>query len=380
MVTPHTMRSSMMHGGESHTEALGQMRPLVHPKNVMKIGNWNVRTLYQSGNIAQASREMKKRGIDIMGISETHWTGQEKVVLQRGDTIIHSGREDDNHRGGVGILMTRFASRSLMDWTPISERIITARFYSKHVKMTIVHVYAPTEDAEETVKDEFYERLQDVLNNKKEHDMLVITGDMNAKVGEDNRGYEGIMGRHGIGRMNDNGERLCEFCDMNELIITGTWFPHRDIHKATWVSPDGKTRNQIDHVLINKEFRNSVIDTRVYRSADIGSDHHLVCMKVKLRLRKQQSKEQGSIRTRYDTNKLKEKNVLEAFKITLQNRYQVLEEESPDGDEEDEIEKEFHIMEEAYMKTADEVLGRPRKKRKPWITEESWALVDQREG
>ena len=52
--------------------------------------------------------------------------------------------------------------------------------------MTIVHVYARTEDAEEPVKDEFYERLQDVLNNKKERDMLVITGDVNAKVGEDN--------------------------------------------------------------------------------------------------------------------------------------------------------------------------------------------------
>ena len=170
------------------------MRSLVHPKNVMKIGNWNMRTLYQSGNIAQASREMKKRGIEIMGISETHWTGQGKVVLEGGDTIIYSGREDDNHRGGVGILMTRFAARSLIDWTPISERIITARFYSKHVKMMIVHVYAPKGDAEDSVKDEFYERLQDVLNNKKEHDMLVITGDMNAKVGEDNQGHERIMG------------------------------------------------------------------------------------------------------------------------------------------------------------------------------------------
>ena len=63
-------------------------------------------------------------------------------------------------------------------------------------------------------------------------------------------------------------------------------------------------------MLINKKFRNSVIDNRVNRSADIGSDHHLVCTKVKLRLRKQQPKEQGSIRARYDTNKLKEKNVL----------------------------------------------------------------------
>ena len=149
-----------------------------------------MRTLYQSGNIAQASREMKKRDIEIMGISEAHWTGQGKVILEGGDTIIYSGREDDNHRGGVGILMTRFAARSLIDWKPISERIITARFYSKHVKMTIAHVYAPTDDAGESVKDEFYDenrmRLQDVLNSKKEHDMLVITGDVNAKVGEDN--------------------------------------------------------------------------------------------------------------------------------------------------------------------------------------------------
>ena len=96
-----------MHGGESQTEALGQMRPLVHPNNVMKIGNWNVRTLYQSGTIAQASREIMKRDIEIMGYSETHWTGQGKLVLEEGDTIIYSGREDDNHRGGVGVLMTK---------------------------------------------------------------------------------------------------------------------------------------------------------------------------------------------------------------------------------------------------------------------------------
>ena len=69
MVTPYTMRGSMTHGGESQAEAIGQIRSLVHPKNVMKIGKWNVRTLYQSGNIEQASREIKKRGFEIMGIS-----------------------------------------------------------------------------------------------------------------------------------------------------------------------------------------------------------------------------------------------------------------------------------------------------------------------
>ena len=41
------------------------------------------------------------------------------------------------------------------------------------------------------------------------------------------------------------------------------------------------TRNQIDHVLINERLRDSVKDTRVYRSANIGSDHYLVCTTVK---------------------------------------------------------------------------------------------------
>jgi len=34
------------------------------------------------------------------------------------------------------------------------------------------------------------------------------------------------------------------------LVITGTLFPHKNIHKATYVSPNRITRNQIDHVLI----------------------------------------------------------------------------------------------------------------------------------
>ena len=54
----------------------------------------------------------------------------------------------------------------------------------------------------------------------------------------------------------------CEICYKNELIITGTLFPHKMIQKATWTSPDGVTRNQIDHILISRKFRNSVKDTR----------------------------------------------------------------------------------------------------------------------
>ena len=205
---------------------------------------------------------MNKREIDIMGNSETHWTGQGKIQLASGETIIYSGREDDIQRAEVGILMSKEAYASLIEWIPNSERIIQARYHSRYIKLTIIHIYAPTEDTDEEIKDDFYTRLQDVLDKRNAHDMLIVTGDMNAKVGNQNENYERVMGKHGLGEKNNNWERLCELCDMNELVITGTLFPHKNIHKATWVSPDGKTRNQIDHILISRKFRNSVKDTR----------------------------------------------------------------------------------------------------------------------
>ena len=61
-----------MRGGQSQQDATELNRPLVHPKNIIELGKWNVRTLYRSGNIAQGTREMTSRNIDIIGISETH--------------------------------------------------------------------------------------------------------------------------------------------------------------------------------------------------------------------------------------------------------------------------------------------------------------------
>ena len=64
-------------------------------------------------------------------------------------------------------------------------------------------------------------------------------GDLNAKVGSDNVGYERGMGRNGCGSMNENGEYFTEFGGNNNLVVGGTLFQHKEIHKLTWVSPGG---------------------------------------------------------------------------------------------------------------------------------------------
>ena len=116
-------------------------------------------------------------------------------------------------------------------------------------------------------------------------DLIIIMGDLNAKVGGDNSGSDRVMGRHGSSIINENGERLVEFCTINNLVMGGTPFPHREIHKITWCSPNDIDRNQIDHLMINGKWRSSLRDVKVRRGANIGSDHHLVtaCLKLKLK-------------------------------------------------------------------------------------------------
>ena len=75
----------MTHRSQNQQDASGLIKPLIHPKYTRKTGDWNVRTLYRSGNIAHAAREMTRRGIDVIIISETHNTGQGTMQLAEGE-------------------------------------------------------------------------------------------------------------------------------------------------------------------------------------------------------------------------------------------------------------------------------------------------------
>ncbi|VDO92780.1 unnamed protein product [Schistosoma margrebowiei] len=94
------------------------------------------------------------------------------------------------------------------------------------------------------------------------------------------------MGRHELVERNKNGERFANLCAFNKLVIGGTILLHKRIHKDTWISPDHTTKNQIDHICINKKFRRAMEDVRTRREGDIASDHHIVVAKMKLKLKK----------------------------------------------------------------------------------------------
>ena len=114
--------------------------------------------------------------------------------------------------------------------------------------------------------------------------MKILLGDFNAKLGREDI-FKPIIGQESLHQdSNDNGIRLVNFATPKNLVVKNTMFPHRHIHKYTWTSPDGKTHNQIDHVLIDRRWHSSVLDVRSFRGADCDTDHYLVVAKVRERL------------------------------------------------------------------------------------------------
>ena len=138
------------------------------------------------------------------------------------------------HTHGVAIMATQSAMKAYMEWNPVSTKTITARFKSIGRTVSVIQCYAPTNGENEEAKEEFY-RLQNVLGETPRRDIKILMGDTNAKVGSDNTGREEIMGKHGLGTMNENGELFADFCTFNDLVIDGSVFPHKTMHKATWV-------------------------------------------------------------------------------------------------------------------------------------------------
>ncbi|RUS78799.1 hypothetical protein EGW08_013449 [Elysia chlorotica] len=194
------------------------------------------------------------------------------------------------------------------------------RFNSKDRRVTITHCYAPTNvaDIEDTVN--FYEHAQTIIDKVPKRDMKILSGDFNTKVGIDNTNLEYIMGIHSTVEQNENGEFFTEFCSFNDLVIGGTLFPRKNIHKTTWISRDGKTENQIDHTPISRKWGRSLHDVRVKGGAAAASDHHLVAALLKTKIK---SFNESAGRPAHKYN-IREKQKSDHFKIKMRKRFSVL--------------------------------------------------------
>jgi hypothetical protein len=91
-----------------------------------------------------------------------------------------------------------------------------------------------------------------------------------------NKAHQNTVGPYRLGRRNQRGQMLIDFCERNRLVITNTRFKKPKRRLYTWISPGDKSQYQLDYVLVKQRFRNSVKDVQTMPAAEIDSHHNLL--------------------------------------------------------------------------------------------------------
>ena len=345
-------------------------------------------------------REFRKYRINIAGISETKWFGQDMYEVE-GYTILHSGRpipgdtDAVERNEGVGIVLDpqlKEAWRRAGEvWKGVSSRIVMVRVklddgygrqigwnISRPTYATIISVYAPTHRSSQGKKDEFYADLQKSLDGVDRNDVLLLLGDFNARVGSNEKftgmsSWDGVKGCHGVGKMNESGEALLSFCALNELVIMNTTFEKKDIHKYTWQHPGSKKWHCIDYVIMRQAQRKFCCDVTVLRSAECWTDHKL--LRAQLRLRTPSTKvARVPSRKRFAVSALRSETTTARYKEAIR-------EEIGDWRSEATGLQKWEAIRDGLMNAAETTLGHQKRNQPDWFKENETILrkhIDKR--
>ncbi|GFS06853.1 craniofacial development protein 2-like [Elysia marginata] len=167
----------------------------------------------------------------------------------------------------------------MLGYLPVSKRNILIKIHATPFNLAILQTYAPTSDYSDEDVDKYYEEVKDVLKEVKSSEVLIVMGDMNAKVG--NQKLENIVGQHGLGKTNDRGVKLTQFCSEYDLCIINTFFQHPPRRTYTWKSPGDRRRNQIDCIMIKQRLKNSVKQCKTYPGQTSNQTMRLLWPKFK---------------------------------------------------------------------------------------------------
>ena len=287
---------------------------VVNLRSDLRSGTWNVRKIKQAIKLGTICRELDRKNIQILGISETNWNDSGSCTTIDSNLVIYSGKSS-GYSQGVAVILAKEIKDALIRYTPVSDRIIKLRLQGRPQNLSIIQYFAPTSVASEEDIDGFYDRLQETLESIPNRDIKIVMGDTNAIVNKSLHSCE-THGMHGLGERNIRGDAYVEFCKANNLAIANTFFTHHPRHLYTWISPDGKTRNQYDHIAISLKWRSSVKDTRTLPGADCNTDHQLRISQIKVPLKKLN---QGPTPLRLDLTSIDNR-----YRIQISNKFEAL--------------------------------------------------------
>ncbi|XP_030758928.1 craniofacial development protein 2-like, partial [Sitophilus oryzae] len=239
---------------------------------------------------------------------------------------------------GVGVAINDKYEQNIESIEYVCDRILRVNIMFDQ-PIHIISVYATDINKPEEMSMDFYENLQSAIDKIPRHEKIILLGDLNARIGNE-----------------------------NELRINNTYFPHKEQHKYTFYD-NRNNKSIIDYIITNRSFLpQQIIDIRVLSSANIGTDHKL--MLGKIRIGAPLSKKRPSIKTeKFNIESLNH----ESTKQLYSNRCQTLVTLNPIA-QFDTPNTAWNKLKENICKGAKEALGtrtvshNRRPNIKPWFT------------
>ena len=337
----------------------------------LRIAEWNIRTLLdlQPGSrprrrTALIAHELNRYKVDIAALSETRLSGADSLTeVGQGYTFFWKGYEENQPRNhGIGFAVrTQLLSKFSETPVGISPRLMTWRIpLAKHRFLTLISAYAPTLDADDERKEEFYEALDRTMVSIAKDDKVILLGDFNARVGRADHIWPRVIGKQGMGKMNSNGLRLLSLCSEHNLVITNTTFQLKNKYKATWIHPRSKHGHQIDYIITRQSDLKDVQLTRVMRGAECSTDHFMLLSKFKLKMRPLAKLTRPT--KRIDTKKLKDQETRNNYREKLAENLNNI------NDHRDQtVNETWNDLKSALKDSAEETLGFKTRNHKDWF-------------
>ncbi|XP_026746155.1 craniofacial development protein 2-like [Trichoplusia ni] len=311
------------------------------------------------------ARELARYNIDIAAISETHLSDTGELSEHLGGyTYYWSGRPAGERAGsGVGFAIRNSLARDLSELPKgVNDRLMTLRMPISNNKYAhLISAYAPTLPSADEDKELFYQHLRKTLENIPICDKVILLGDFNARVGTDCDIWNGALGKHEIGKCNDNGLRLLSLCAQFNLSITNTYFRLADKYKTSWMHPRSKHWHLLDYIIVRQKDLRDVLVTRAMRGAVGWTDHRLIRSKMRLQL-KAPRRAQNKI-----PPKLAFSNLITSQELgkTLDLKFAASAPEPDQGN----VDGEWKSFAKHLHDCALDILGKPQKRNQDWFDE-----------
>ena len=292
---------------------------LLNCKKETIIATFNTRTIRLPSKRIELVNNFNTNKIDILGIVDHKIVHDTETIrheqFDRTYLITSSAWRNSNQAaaGGVGMLISSQAEKTLSEVKSYNERILIADF-NGNPRTTVITHYAPVEGSADA--EEHYKNLAAAISSIPKHNLLMVIGDCNAHIGPEEA-------RHTFhNETNSNGEHLVNLALETNMIITNTSFQKSPRKLWTFLSDMSGTKTQIDYILVNSKWRNSIKDVEAYSSfSSSGSDHRILSARVKLSLRSCRTPPK---RPPYDWSSLRDPNLQAQYSVLIKNRFNVL--------------------------------------------------------